>query len=131
MPDLEQSIANWQQQVLAAGIQTPVPLDELEMHLREEIERQMKSGFNEQKAFEISVRRVGRPEILGIEFKKDESTAMKKTGLLAMFVGAAIILRILTEHPDAAHLRRNEQMEWLLHRRCNCFLRLVQRFHLF
>jgi hypothetical protein len=113
MPDLEQSIANWQQQVLAAGIQTPVPLDELEMHLREEIERQMKSGFNEQKAFEISVRRVGRPEILGIEFKKDESTAMKKTGLLAMFVGAAIILRILTEHPDAAHLRRNEQMEWL------------------
>ncbi len=113
MADLEQSIANWRKQMLAAGIKTPVPLEELESHLRDEIERQVKSGLNEQKAFEISVRRIGRPEILGIEFKKDDSTAMKKIGLLAMFIGAAMILRILTEHPDAAHLRRNEQMEWL------------------
>ena len=53
MFDLEQSIADWRQQMLAAGIKTPVPLEELEIHLREEIERQMKSGLNEQDAFEI------------------------------------------------------------------------------
>ena len=40
MFDLEQSIADWRRQMLAAGIKTPVPLEELESHLREEIERQ-------------------------------------------------------------------------------------------
>jgi hypothetical protein len=32
--------------MLAAGIETPLPLEELEIHLREEIERQVKSGLN-------------------------------------------------------------------------------------
>ena len=39
MFDLEQSITNWRKQMLAAGIKSPVPLEELEIHLREEIER--------------------------------------------------------------------------------------------
>ena len=54
MFNLEQSLADWRQQMLAAGIKTPVPLEELETHLREEIERQMKSGLPKQEAFEIS-----------------------------------------------------------------------------
>ena len=37
MPDLEQRIAIWRSQMIDAGIKTPVPLDELEAHLREEI----------------------------------------------------------------------------------------------
>jgi hypothetical protein len=113
MFDLEQSIAEWRAQMLAAGIKAPVPLEELENHLREEIERQMKSGLSQQKAFEISLLQIGRPEILGHEFKKSEGTLTKKIGIFAAIVGAVIISRILTEHPDAAHLRRNEQWEWL------------------
>ena len=70
MFDLEQAIAGWRRQMLAGGIKTPVPLEELESHLREEIERQMKSGLSGQKAFEISVRRIGQPETLKSEFKK-------------------------------------------------------------
>jgi hypothetical protein len=46
MFNLEQSIIEWRKQMLAAGIKTPVPLDELEIHLREEIERQMASGLD-------------------------------------------------------------------------------------
>ena len=41
MFDLEQSIRNWRKQMLAAGIKSPVPLDELEIHLRDEIERRL------------------------------------------------------------------------------------------
>jgi hypothetical protein len=41
MFDLEKSIAEWRTQMLAAGIKTPVPMEELEIHLREEIEQQM------------------------------------------------------------------------------------------
>ena len=62
MFDLEKEIADWRRQMLAAGIKTPVPLEELESHLREDIERQMKSGLNEQKAFEVSVQRIGQPQ---------------------------------------------------------------------
>ena len=39
MFDLEQAIAGWRRQMLAAGIQSPVPLEELGIHLRDEIER--------------------------------------------------------------------------------------------
>ena len=70
MFDLEQSIADWRRQMLAAGIQTPVPLEELEIHLREEIERQTKSGLDGQKAFEIATQQMGQANALKKEFKK-------------------------------------------------------------
>jgi hypothetical protein len=60
MFDLEKSIAEWRKQMLAVGIKSPVPLEELEIHLREEIERQIKSGLNEQNTFEISVQQIGQ-----------------------------------------------------------------------
>ena len=34
MFDLEKSITRWREQMLAAGIKTPSPLEELENHLR-------------------------------------------------------------------------------------------------
>jgi hypothetical protein len=103
MFNLEQSIAEWRTQMLVAGIKTPVPLDELEIHLREEIERQMKSGLNEQKAFEISVQRIGQPKALDSEFKKSERTFMKRTlivlvGIFAVLFGPAIFLPALALH---------------------------------
>src|SRR5580693_1072763 len=70
MFDLEKSTAEWRKQMLAAGIETPVPLDELEIHLREEIERQIESGTNPQQAFENSVRQIGPAGELKGEFKK-------------------------------------------------------------
>ena len=70
MFDLDQAIADWRQQMLAAGIKTPVPLDELESHLRDDVEQQMKSGTNPQQAFENSVQRIGHADELKGEFKK-------------------------------------------------------------
>ena len=105
MFDLEQSIAEWRRQMLAAGIKTPVPLDELEIHLREEIERQMKSGLSEQKAFEISVQQIGHPKILKNEFKKAERNIMTRITLLpaALFgtvFGGAMVLPALGQWHD-------------------------------
>ena len=70
MFNLEQSIAEWRRQMLAAGIKTPAPLDELEIHLREEIEQQMKSGLNEQDVFNSAVQKIGQAGLLKREFKK-------------------------------------------------------------
>ena len=68
MFDLEQTIANWRQQMLAAGIKSPVPLVELEGHLREEIEQQMKSGLTEQVAFHSAIQTIGQASLLKKEF---------------------------------------------------------------
>ena len=70
MFDLEQSITEWRRQMIAAGIKTPVPLEELESHLREEIEQQMKSGSNERQAFETAMAQIGQAKPLKMEFKK-------------------------------------------------------------
>ena len=71
MFNLEQAITDWRRQMLAAGIKTPVPLEELEVHLREEIERQAKLGLDGQKAFDIAKQQLGRANALKREFKKN------------------------------------------------------------
>src|SRR5476651_1054515 len=78
MFNLEQSITDWRKQMLAAGIKAPVPLEELESHLREEIERQMKSGLNEQRAFEISAQQIGQAGLLKSEFTKVGGTIQEQ-----------------------------------------------------
>ena len=109
MFDLEKSIVNWRKQMLAAGIKTPVPLEELESHLREEIGQQLKSGLNEQKAFEISTQRIGQPKMLKREFKKSERRFMKQivkigAGIVGVLVGMAFII------PAAAQCRHEGVM---------------------
>ena len=70
MFNLEEATVDWGRRMLAAGIQTPVPLDELEAHLREEVEKQLSEGLSERQAFEIAVRRIGEAGKLKLEFKK-------------------------------------------------------------
>ena len=81
--------------MLAAGIKTPVPLEELEIHLREEIDQQMKSGLKRQEAFNSAVQKIGQCEALNSEFKKNKQkkpsaiiTAFRFTmGLSFIFAG--------------------------------------------
>jgi len=105
MFDLETSIADWRKQMLAAGIKSPVPLEELESHLREEVERQMKSGLREQQAFEAAVQQIGLAKVLRKEFKKVERTLMKKImiillGIFGILIGPGLILPALAKHRD-------------------------------
>jgi len=100
MPDLEQRIADWRRQMLAAGINTPVPLDELESHLRDEVERQVQAGLIAQQAFETAVQRIGQASALEMEFKKigtTEREQMKRVvailaALSGMVFGISMVL---------------------------------------
>lgn len=105
MFNLEQAITDWRQQMLAAGIKTPVPLEELESHLREAVEQHQRTGFSDQFAFEIAVRQIGQPNLLMREFKKSERTFMKRTlivlvGIFGVLFGAAFILPALAWYRD-------------------------------
>jgi len=63
--------------MLAAGIQTPVPLDELESHLREDIGQQIKSGQSEPLAFNLAVQQFGETDVLNNEFAKAGETVFE------------------------------------------------------
>ena len=100
MPDLEPQIAEWRLQMLNAGIKTPVPLEELESHLREDIDRRMKAGADILDAFEIAARRLGEAAVLEMEFKHVGATERKRmkrivailAALLGMVFGLSMVL---------------------------------------
>jgi len=105
MFNLETAIANWRRQMLAAGIQTPVPLEELESHLRDEVEQLGQSGTSPSQAFATAVQRLGRANALRREFKKSERTFMKRTllvlfGIFGVLCGTAFILPAMAWYRD-------------------------------
>jgi drug/metabolite transporter (DMT)-like permease len=82
-----------------------VPLEELESHLREDVEQQIKLGSNAQQAYAAAVGQIGQARALKNEFKKSERTVMKKTllflvGILGVLFGTAFILPALAWYRD-------------------------------
>jgi hypothetical protein len=70
-----------------------VPLEELEFHLREEIERQTKSGLNAQEAFNSAVQKLGPAHTVQTEFMKvDQTQDALKWKLLEIGLTLATIL---------------------------------------
>jgi hypothetical protein len=103
MFNLDKAISEWRQQMLAAGIKTPVPLEELESHLRDDIEQQVRSGLSAQRAFEISVQRIGQANALNGEFKKVGRETVKRrlttlVGVFVLLLGTAMILPAVGKH---------------------------------
>jgi len=70
MFDLEQSLTEWRQEMIRKGIGSPVPLEELEGHVREDIERQIKLGFTQEHSFATAVRKIGGADALRTEFAR-------------------------------------------------------------
>jgi len=119
MFNLETAIADWRKQMLAAGIKTPVPLEELEGHLREEIQRQMQLGLDAANAFKVSTQRIGEAQFLTGEFKKIEESFIKQTAKIGIGV-IGILLGIGLMIPGAVQMRNEIVMAdgklglWLL-----------------
>lgn len=91
--------------MLAAGIKAPMPLEELENHLHEDIEQEIKSGRSEQQAFAAAVQHIGQATLLRQEFIKTERTLMTKIaiillGIFGILFGPAVILPALAKHRD-------------------------------
>lgn len=70
MFDLDKAIAEWRRQMLASGIKSADILDELESHLRDDFEEQLRSGLNEEQAFQTAKLRIGQAGALQTEFAK-------------------------------------------------------------
>jgi hypothetical protein len=70
MFNLEDAISQWRRQMMAAGIKQTSALDELEEHLRCDVERQTCSGLVDEVAFSDAVARIGAATPVREEFKK-------------------------------------------------------------
>ncbi len=70
MFDLERAISEWRRQLIAGQVKSPEILDELESHLRDDIEQRMRSGLPATEAFDLAVRQMGAAEDLNTEFAK-------------------------------------------------------------
>ena len=70
MFDLERAISEWRGQLAARGLDLVDVLDELESHLRDDIEHRMRSGISEAQAFQRAAHDVGQASLLKSEFAK-------------------------------------------------------------
>lgn len=112
MFNLEQSIGLWRRQMLTAGIKSPTPLDELEIHLREEIERQTQAGLSVEEAFKSSVQKIGEGYVLKTEFAKiggaKESNKWKRWPAVFISLGIVVPLGLY------ALLKNDMSLAWRL-----------------
>lgn len=76
MFNLEQAIGEWRRQMASAALKSDELLAELESHLREELDAQLRAGVALEPAFRVAVRSLGTPQELGKEFAK--STPLHK-----------------------------------------------------
>ena len=70
MPNLEKSIGEWRKTMMAAPGASHETLDELENHLRENVEQLVRSGMAETEAFEKAAAQLGGARMIASEFRK-------------------------------------------------------------
>ena len=86
MFDLEQAIKKWRQQMAEGGIKHEAVLDELENHLREDVERQLRTGMPAEQAFETAAQKIGPASALKSEFRKTGLSSLVEKLMIAIAV---------------------------------------------
>src|SRR5262245_42655786 len=97
MFDLDHAISHWRSQLIGNGVKSPAVLDELESHVREEVDQQLQSGLVASDAFDYAVQQIGRASLIRTEFAKIPRLNMKLkhafltlAGIPTQYAGASI-----------------------------------------
>jgi hypothetical protein len=78
MFELERAISDWRRELRSRGIRGAETLDELESHLRDDFEEQVRSGTEIQQAFDTARARIGKNCSLQTEFEKVKLTELSR-----------------------------------------------------
>lgn len=92
MFNLEEAIAQWRRQMVAAGFNSSEVLDELESHLRDQIDQMIGCGVDARSAYAAAVARVGETTSLRGEFAKIEPANQRPRAFLWFFYFGAVAL---------------------------------------
>jgi hypothetical protein len=95
MHNLEKSIAEWRKTMMAAPAVNHETLDELENHLRENVEQLVRSGITEREAFLSAVKQLGGAPAIASEFRKlEQSTWLPVKVVTGIGLVAAVAMTI-------------------------------------
>jgi hypothetical protein len=122
MFNLDHKIVEWRRQMLAAGIKNSEVLDELENHLREDIERRMRSGVAGEQALQAAIQQIGRPAMLKAEFERVENGERKymkraliiTAGIIGVLVGMAFVMPAVAQYHHEGAMKNEEPWLFLL-----------------
>jgi ABC-type transport system involved in cytochrome c biogenesis permease subunit len=92
MPELEQLIAQWRRGLLETTGCSAEVLDELESHLRDEIQQLVATGHTPEQALTLAAARLGNPSTLAAEFAKIAKPGWLPARLVTI---ATIVLGVL------------------------------------
>jgi hypothetical protein len=84
MFDPERAIAEWRSRMVAGGMDEGDALKELECHLRDDLEHQIRAGQNPEAAFHSAVQNLGQTDLLREEFAKVERQSPFKRAWLTL-----------------------------------------------
>jgi len=113
MFDLDSSIEQWRRQMMAAGVKNPELIDELESHLRDDVEHRMSEGAGAAQAFEEAARRLGPGIDLHREFqnaKLNDPNLMKQKLRYFLAITAALAIGVGLILPEIAKWRAQEPL---------------------
>ena len=120
--NLEQAISDWRREMAAGGIGSSEILDELESHLREDIELSGRSGSELEKAFQQAAQKLGRAAVLKLEFERVENAERKFMRRSLMFiaafigimVGMALVMPAVAQYRHEGVMRNDEPWLFLI-----------------
>ena len=122
MRNFEPDIADWRRQLIAAGIKSADVLNELESHLREDIERRIRDGGDAKRVFELATAQLGEPSVLKMELdgsQKSERKYMKRGlkiggGIMGVMVGMALVMPAVAQYRQIGAMRNDEPWLFLI-----------------
>ncbi len=91
MFDLEHEIERWRRELLDAGLNA-CELDELEDHLRTDIEEQLRSGIGLRQGFETAAARIGPGSLLKTQFKQAHRRRKQRTAAILAKATLGVLL---------------------------------------
>jgi hypothetical protein len=94
MFELDSAITNWRNSLLVNQNITDNNVDELESHLRDEVDSLMLSGLSNEEAFMISTHRIGDQQTIDQEFAKVNTTEIWRQRVFWMLSGVFVFMVI-------------------------------------
>src|SRR6185503_634380 len=91
MFNLDKAISEWRRRMARAGVKPADVLDELEAHLRDDVDQQMRAGLASEEAFRLAVQRIGQANRLKAEFEKLGTGAHRVRRIIKSLLGFAVV----------------------------------------
>src|SRR5258706_7003946 len=112
MFDLESQIRGWRSELAAAMGNVPEPLDELESHLRDDIDRRIQLGADAQSAFEAARAQLGQAKRVAQEFARTRYRRWIPGWIAIGTVGAAVLLAAIWATARASSGKVGPLLAW-------------------